>query len=143
MPSEKSLNIGSLFNNLKTSIIGTKTAEIDRSIDSSLSTISKYSSTIQRNDYIDTFKNIVSKTNIDDPNHTFLKDIKETQVELQADSKSASRWGTNFNGEYFAIGVGGALAGRGADLFIIDDPHSEQDAKLGRSDVFLPAWEWF
>ena len=65
------------------------------------------------------------------------------QVELQADSKSASRWGTNFNGEYFAIGVGGALAGRGADLFIIDDPHSEQDAKTGRADVFLPAWEWF
>ena len=64
-------------------------------------------------------------------------------VELQADSKSASRWGTNFNGEYFAIGVGGALAGRGADLFIIDDPHSEQDAKLGRADVFKPAWEWF
>jgi len=65
------------------------------------------------------------------------------QVTLQADSKSASRWGTNFNGEYFAIGVGGALAGRGADLFIIDDPHSEQDAKQGRADVFLPAWEWF
>jgi predicted phage terminase large subunit-like protein len=65
------------------------------------------------------------------------------QVELQADSKSASRWGTNFNGEYFAIGVGGALAGRGADLFIIDDPHSEQEAKQGRADVFLPAWEWF
>jgi predicted phage terminase large subunit-like protein len=64
-------------------------------------------------------------------------------VSLQADSKSASRWGTNHNGEYFAIGVGGALAGRGADLFIIDDPHSEQDAKLGRADVFLPAWEWF
>jgi len=65
------------------------------------------------------------------------------QVELQADSKSASRWGTNFNGEYFAIGVGGALAGRGADLFIIDDPHSEQEAKQGTSHVFEPAWEWF
>jgi predicted phage terminase large subunit-like protein len=65
------------------------------------------------------------------------------QVELQSDSKSASRWDTNFNGEYFAIGVGGALAGRGADLFIIDDPHSEQEAKTGRADVFLPAWEWF
>ena len=64
-------------------------------------------------------------------------------VELQADSKSASRWGTNFNGEYFAIGVGGALAGRGADLFIIDDPHSEQEAKQLRADVFEPAWEWF
>ena len=47
------------------------------------------------------------------------------QVELQADSKSASRWGTNFQGEYFAIGVGGALAGRGADLFI----------KIGRAHV--------
>jgi len=65
------------------------------------------------------------------------------QVELQADSKSASRWGTNFNGEYFAIGVGGALAGRGADLFIIDDPHSEQEAKQGVPHVFEPAWEWF
>jgi predicted phage terminase large subunit-like protein len=65
------------------------------------------------------------------------------QIELQADSKSASRWGTNFSGEYFAIGVGGALAGRGADLFIIDDPHSEQDAMQGRPDVFDPAWEWF
>ena len=64
-------------------------------------------------------------------------------VELQVDSKSASRWGTNFNGEYFAIGVGGALAGRGADLFIIDDPHSEQEAKQGRPGVFEPAWEWF
>ena len=39
--------------------------------------------------------------------------------------------------------MGGALAGRGADLFIIDDPHSEQEAKLGKPDVFLPAWEWF
>ena len=65
------------------------------------------------------------------------------EVELQADSKSASRWGTNKQGEYFAIGVGGALAGRGADLFIIDDPHSEQEAKQGRPDVFEPAWEWF
>ena len=73
-----------------------------------------------------------------EPYHDIFPD-----VELQADSKSASRWGTNANGEYFAIGVGGALAGRGADLFIIDDPHSEQDAKQNRADVFEPAWEWF
>jgi hypothetical protein len=32
-------------------------------------------------------------------------------------------------GEYYAAGVGGsAITGRGADLLIIDDPHSEQDA---------------
>lgn len=64
-------------------------------------------------------------------------------VALQQDSKSASRWGTNHKGEYFAIGVGGALAGRGADLFIIDDPHSEQEAKQGKPEVFKPPWEWF
>jgi predicted phage terminase large subunit-like protein len=65
------------------------------------------------------------------------------QVELQADSKSASRWGTNFQGEYHAIGVGGAMAGKGADLLIIDDPHSEQEAKTGRAEVFMPVYEWF
>ena len=57
-----------------------------------------------------------------------------SQVELQADSKSASRWGTNFNGEYFAIGVGGTVTGKGADLLIIDDPHSEQEAAIAATN---------
>ena len=48
-------------------------------------------------------------------------------VKLQADSKAAGRWNTNKGGEYFAIGVGGAVTGKGADLLIIDDPHSEQE----------------
>ena len=64
-------------------------------------------------------------------------------TKLSTDSKAAGRWNTHKGGDYFAIGVGGALAGRGADLFIIDDPHSEQEAKQGRPDVFEPAWEWF
>jgi|TARA_R100000655_G_scaffold35217_4_gene68538 predicted phage terminase large subunit-like protein len=49
-------------------------------------------------------------------------------VKLAADSKAAGRWESNHGGEYFAAGVGGAITGRGADLLIIDDPHSEQDA---------------
>ena len=64
-------------------------------------------------------------------------------VTLQQDSKSAARWGTNKKGEYFAIGVGGALAGRGGDLILVDDPHSEQEAKTGRPEIFKPVWEWF
>jgi len=64
-------------------------------------------------------------------------------VALRHDSKAAGRWATNEGGEYFAIGVGGAVTGKGADLLIIDDPHSEQEAKQGRADVFEPAWEWF
>ena len=31
-------------------------------------------------------------------------------------------------GEYYAAGVGGSITGRGADLLIIDDPHTEQDS---------------
>lgn len=65
------------------------------------------------------------------------------QVELQADSKSASRWGTNFNGEYHAMGVGGAMAGKGGDLVIIDDPHSEQEGKMNDPTAFAQAYEWF
>lgn len=64
-------------------------------------------------------------------------------VDLKADAKAAGRWNTNKGGEYYACGVGGALAGRGADLFIIDDPHSEQEAMSGNPSVFINAWEWF
>jgi predicted phage terminase large subunit-like protein len=64
-------------------------------------------------------------------------------VELKADSKAAGKWQTDKGGEYYAVGVGGALAGRGGDLIVIDDPHSEQEAKMGDPEVFLKAWEWF
>ena len=49
-------------------------------------------------------------------------------LSLEADNKSAGRWTTNQGGESFYAGVGGAITGRGADLLIIDDPVSEQDA---------------
>jgi predicted phage terminase large subunit-like protein len=64
-------------------------------------------------------------------------------VELSQDSKSAGRWHTNHGGEYFAVGVGGAIAGRGADLLLVDDPHNEQDIINGNLDVFDKAYEWF
>ena len=49
-------------------------------------------------------------------------------VKLREDSKAKGRWETNHGGEYFAAGVGGSITGRGADLLIIDDPHTEQDS---------------
>jgi hypothetical protein len=66
-------------------------------------------------------------------------------VSLRSDSKAAGRWSTNANGEYFAIGVGGTVTGKGADLLIIDDPHSEQEAALASSDpaVFDKVFEWY
>jgi predicted phage terminase large subunit-like protein len=66
-------------------------------------------------------------------------------VNLRQDSKAAGRWSTNKDGEYFAIGVGGTVTGKGADLLIIDDPHSEQEAALASGDpsVFDKVYEWY
>jgi predicted phage terminase large subunit-like protein len=59
------------------------------------------------------------------------------------DQKAAGKWSTSVGGQYYAAGVGGALAGRGADLFVIDDPHSEQDVKTNSRLAFDTAWSWF
>jgi predicted phage terminase large subunit-like protein len=64
-------------------------------------------------------------------------------ISLRQDSKAAGRWNTNKEGEYFAIGVGGAVTGKGADLLIIDDPHSEQEARSPDASVFDPVYEWY
>jgi predicted phage terminase large subunit-like protein len=60
---------------------------------------------------------------------------------LAVDSKASGRWNTNKGGMYYAVGVGSNLAGRGADLLIIDDPHSEQTAMSASG--FDSAWEWY
>lgn len=67
------------------------------------------------------------------------------EVELRQDSKAAGRWNTNHGGEYFATGVGGALAGRGADICIIDDPHTEAEAiaAIGNPAVYDKTYDWY
>ena len=70
-------------------------------------------------------------------------DYKEVfpNVKLAADSKASGRWDTSNGGMYYAVGVGSNLAGRGGDLVIIDDPHSEQTAMSNNG--FDDAWEWY
>lgn len=67
------------------------------------------------------------------------------ELTLQADSKAAGRWNTSKGGDYFAIGVGGTVTGKGADVLIIDDPHSEQEAKQAVStpEIFDSVYEWY
>ena len=65
------------------------------------------------------------------------------ELALRADSKAAGRWSTNKGGEYFAIGVGGAVTGKGADLLIIDDPHSEQEGQSADPAVFDKTYDWY
>ena len=73
---------------------------------------------------------------IDSPEYHKIFDTR-----LQEDSKAAGRWETAQGGEYFAAGVGGAITGRGADLLIIDDPHSEQDALS--ATALESAYDWY
>ena len=62
-------------------------------------------------------------------------------VYLRPDAKAKSKWETNHGGEYFAAGVGGSITGRGADLLIIDDPHTEQDAY--NKAAFPRTYDWY
>ncbi len=66
-------------------------------------------------------------------------------LKLQADSKAAGRWNTSAGGDYFAIGISGAVTGKGADVLIIDDPHSEQEAALAEvnPEIYDKTYEWF
>lgn len=68
-----------------------------------------------------------------------------TEVQLRSDSKAAGRWDTNYSGQYFAIGVGGTMTGRGADLLIIDDPHSEGEAAQAEfnPEIYDKVYEWY
>ena len=78
-----------------------------------------------------------------------VKNLLETEeyqeifedCELSVDSKASGRWDTKSGGMYYAVGVGSNLAGRGGDLIVIGDPHSEQTA-LSASG-FENAWEWY
>ena len=77
-----------------------------------------------------------AKTLIDSPEYQQIFKTK-----LREDSQAAGKWETEQGGEYYAAGVGSAITGRGADLLIIDDPHSEQDAL--NPEALERAYEWY
>lgn len=63
-------------------------------------------------------------------------------AQLAADSQAAGHWSTTEGGEYFAVGTGGAVTGRRADLAVIDDPlkgREDADSETVRNKL----WEWY
>lgn len=61
---------------------------------------------------------------------------------VDPDSASASRITTLQNGAYYAVGIGGALTGRGANVLVVDDPHKD---RLDADSVIMRkrAKDWF
>ena len=76
----------------------------------------------------------------DDNFHDIFPDVA-----VHADAAAAGKWKTTAKGEYFALGTGGTMTGRGGDLIIIDDPHSEQEAKQAetRPEIYDSVFEWY
>lgn len=63
-------------------------------------------------------------------------------TELAEDSQAKGLWRTRQGGGYYAVGIGGALMGRGGELGIIDDPFAtweDAQSELQREK----AWEWY
>ncbi|MBX3703983.1 MAG: phage terminase large subunit [Steroidobacteraceae bacterium] len=64
------------------------------------------------------------------------------QTRLAVDSQAANRWHTNDGGMYVAAGVGTSITGRGANIFLIDDPFKDRedaDSEIRRKRV----WDWY
>lgn len=64
------------------------------------------------------------------------------EFRLAKDLASIRQFSTIAGGSYYAVGRGGAITGRGADLLLIDDPLKDQEE--ARSDVIRRALhEWY
>lgn len=64
------------------------------------------------------------------------------QTRLADDSQAKNKWNTPEGGGYYAVGIGGQVMGRGADILLIDDPFSnmaDAQSEGGRKSV----WDWY
>lgn len=63
-------------------------------------------------------------------------------IELNDSQKSKTEFVTNYNGSIMAVGIGGTLTGKGADLIIVDDPiknDAEANSIISRDSIY----DWF
>ncbi len=74
---------------------------------------------------------------MDSPEYKVLFDTR-----LAEDAKAKGSWATQGRGEYNAVGVGGAITGKGGAIVIIDDPvknREEADSEVNSEKV----WDWY
>lgn len=64
------------------------------------------------------------------------------ETKLAEDAKAKGSWNTQGRGEYNAVGVGGAITGKGGKIVIIDDPiknREEADSEVVSEKI----WDWY
>lgn len=63
-------------------------------------------------------------------------------IAIRSDNRAAEEWELEQGGKYFSVGVASATTGKGAHLFLIDDPvkdRKDADSPTKRED----AWNWY
>lgn len=63
-------------------------------------------------------------------------------LSVAADSAAAGRWETSTGAEYFAAGMGTSIAGRRADLGLIDDPIKKRE-EADSETIRQKHWDWY
>ena len=75
-----------------------------------------------------------------------LVNTKEYQkifnTKLRDDSQSKAKWLTQEGGGYTAVGVGGAITGRGANILLIDDPIKNRE-EAESITIREKIWSWY
>ena len=61
-------------------------------------------------------------------------------VSLRTDVRAAGKWKTNQGGTYYAAGVRSQIAGRGANIAILDDVMSEEDSYSEAGRRYVKEW---
>ena len=61
-------------------------------------------------------------------------------VSLRTDVRAAGKWKTTQNGTYYAAGVRSQIAGRGANIAILDDVMSEEDSYSEAGRRYVKEW---
>lgn len=72
------------------------------------------------------------------------------KVRLKSDMKSKANWmvenpdpkGNSYIGGYYAVGIGGAVTGKGADILLIDDPHKDR-AEAESETMRKLVWDYY
>ena len=64
------------------------------------------------------------------------------RTRLSQDSQAAGKWYTSEGGIYYAVGIGGAIMGRGGDCVLIDDPIKSMEAAQSEKER-KRVWDWY
>lgn len=73
---------------------------------------------------------------------TIIMEEEILGIKLKKDTKQVLRWMTEERGGMFAVGVGGPITGRGADVFLVDD-YIKNAEEAASEKVRKSIYNWF